>query len=185
MSGAVLIMYTGASNDAGAIGGSLKGDLLVSISALAYSLYLVLIRPIMQSHSSIHVMQWIFFYGGITILPLCIDDIKFLGELNSYGLPTQTILLELAFALVVGTFIPYMLVSFGLKLLRPTTVSMYNYTQPIITSIMAISMGQDIFNWNKPIAALLIFIGVFLVITSKSKEDLEKERCKYIIPKKQ
>lgn len=174
MTGAVLIMYTSANPESASQTGTLSGDLLVGLSCVVYGLYLVLVQPVMKSHSSIHVMQWVFFYGGMAILPFCYDDVKFIGELSEAGLPSSAVITELVFALVIGTFIPYMLVSFSLKLLRPTTVSMYNYMQPVITSTLAISIGQDIFTWSKPLAALLIFLGVYLVITSRSKADLEK-----------
>ena len=82
--------------------------------------------------------------------------------------------MQLGYALVFGTFAAYLLVAFSLKLLRPTTVSMFNYIQPLIASSIAIVFGQDILNWTKPVSALLIFIGVYLVITSKSKADLVK-----------
>lgn len=176
MAGAVIIMYSSANPTNSGQTGTLSGDMLVGVSCIVYALYLVLVQPIMKTHSSIHVMQWVFFYGGIAILPFCYDDVKFIGMMSENGLPTQAVMGELAFALVIGTFIPYLLVSFALKLLRPTTVSMYNYLQPVITSIMAISIGQDIFTWSKPFAALLIFIGVYLVITSKSKADMDKMR---------
>ena len=127
----------------------------------------MLVRPIMMRHSAIHVMKWIFFYGMLFTIPFCYDKLFFYQADTISYLPQGDIIPKLAFALIIGTIIPYMLVAFSLKLLRPTTVSMYNYLQPVITSIMAISIGQDVFTWNKPLAAVLIFAGVYLVITSK------------------
>lgn len=74
----------------------------------------------------------------------------------------------------MGTFAAYLLVAFSLKLLRPTTVSMFNYVQPLIASTIAIVIGQDVLNWTKPLSAILIFTGVYLVITSKSRADLDQ-----------
>jgi len=85
-----------------------------------------------------------------------------------------TVWLELGYALLMGTFAAYLLVAFALQLLRPTTVSMFNYIQPVLASMIAIAIGQDVLNWTKPVSAALIFIGVYLVLTSKSKADLEK-----------
>ena len=62
----------------------------------------------------------------------------------------------------------------ALKRIRPTTVSMYNNIQPIVASIIAIIIGQDVFSWDKPIAACLVFAGVYLVTQSKSKEEMDK-----------
>jgi drug/metabolite transporter (DMT)-like permease len=52
---------------------------------------------------------------------------------------------------------------------------MYNYVQPLVASVIAISAGLDQFTWIKPVAAILIFAGVYLVTTSKSREDVERE----------
>lgn len=174
MSGAIVILYSSINHTSAGQTSSLSGDLLVGLSCVVYSLYLVLVRPIMMRHSAIHVMKWIFFYGTICTIPFCYDKLFFYTTDAISYLPSKDILNKLLFTLFIGTLLPYMLVAFSLKLLRPTTVSMYNYLQPLITSVMAISIGQDVFTWNKPFAALLIFMGVYLVITSKSKADLEK-----------
>ena len=41
----------------------------------------------------------------------------------------------------------------------------------VVTSAVAIALGQDILTWNKPAALVLILIGVYLVTTSRSKAD--------------
>ena len=84
-------------------------------------------------------------------------------------------LLRLAYIVIMATGVAYLLVPIALKRIRPTTVSMYNNAQPIIASIVAILIGQDSFTWDKPVAALLVFLGVYLVTQSKSRADIEKQ----------
>ena len=167
MSGAAIILYT-ARYGHFEQSGTLKGNLVVLISCFVYALYLVIIRPLMTKHSPVHIMKWTFFYGAIIALPFTFDKLS----INQGASTTEW--MQLGYALVFGTFAAYLLVAFSLKLLRPTTVSMFNYIQPLIASSIAIVFGQDILNWTKPVSALLIFIGVYLVITSKSKADLVK-----------
>jgi len=83
--------------------------------------------------------------------------------------------LFLGFVLLGATFITYMLIPFAQRRIRATTISMYNNVQPIVASTIAISMGQDRFTIEKLIAGILIFGGVYLVTTSKSRADMEKE----------
>jgi drug/metabolite transporter (DMT)-like permease len=40
--------------------------------------------------------------------------------------------------------------------------------------------GHDTFSWTKPLSAIFIFLGVYFVTTSKSREDLEKEQMKHM-----
>lgn len=167
MSGAAIILYT-ARYGHFEQSGTLKGNLVVLISCFVYALYLVIIRPLMAKHSPVHIMKWTFLYGAVIALPFTYDKI----QINPGASITEWI--QLGYALVFGTFTAYLLVAFSLKLLRPTTVSMFNYIQPLIASSIAIAFGQDVLNWTKPVSALLIFIGVYLVITSKSRADLLK-----------
>lgn len=167
MSGAAIILYT-ARYGHFEQSGTLKGNLVVLISCFVYALYLVIIRPLMAKHSPVHIMKWTFLYGVVITLPFTYDKI----QINPGASITEWI--QLGYALVFGTFTAYLLVAFSLKLLRPTTVSMFNYIQPLIASSIAIAFGQDVLNWTKPVSALLIFIGVYLVITSKSRADLLK-----------
>lgn len=53
---------------------------------------------------------------------------------------------------------------------------MYNYVQPIVASFIAVMIGQDTFSWQKFLSAILVFIGVYLVTQSKSREDIDREQ---------
>ena len=47
--------------------------------------------------------------------------------------------------------------------------------QPIVASIAAISIGQDTFTWDKPVALVLVIAGAVVVTHSPAKEDVKKE----------
>lgn len=59
------------------------------------------------------------------------------------------------------------------KSIRPTVVSMYNYVQPIVASVITIAIGQDSFSMLKLLSAILAFTGVFLVTRSKKRLIVE------------
>ena len=67
-----------------------------------------------------------------------------------------------------------MLVVVGQKRLRPTVAGMYNYIQPLVACIVAVCWGMDTFNLTKTVAVLLIFGGVYLVTSSRSRAEMEK-----------
>ena len=167
MAGAALVIYT-AKNGGPSQTGTLEGNLIVLISGFVYALYLVIVRPLMINHSPIRVMKWIFLYGTFISLPFTWKYIS-INPGASAG-----VYLELGYALIMGTFVAYLLVAFALQMLKPTTISMFNYIQPVLASAVAISIGQDVLNWTKPLSAALIFVGVYLVITSKPKSGIEK-----------
>ena len=53
------------------------------------------------------------------------------------------------YVLFGATFLPYLLIPMSLKRIRPTTVSMYDYVQPIVASFIAVMIGQDTLSWQK------------------------------------
>ena len=67
-----------------------------------------------------------------------------------------------------------LLVPIGQRILRPTVATMYNYVQPIIASIITVIVGLDTFGLMKSIAIALVFLGVYIVTRSKSKEQLKQ-----------
>ncbi len=166
MAGAVLILYASYSGFFSQ-SGTIRGNLIVLSSGFVYSLYLVLIRPLMQKYPPTEVMKWTFFYGMIASFPF---TIRYTSINPDFG---STQIMQLLYALFFGTFTAYLLVAFSLRHLRPTTVSMFNYVIPLLASFVAIYIGQDTFNWTKLLSALFIFVGVYLVITSKSKGETD------------
>lgn len=174
-SGALLIiLHSTALNNSKT--GNLIGNLLCIVNVITYAIYLVITRPVSQHYSSVTLMKWMFLFSALISLPLGIGDIP---EAKVFSDTTSlNIILRLAYIVIMATGIAYFLVPMALKRIRPTTVSMYNNVQPIVASVIAIIIGQDILSWDKPIAACLVFTGVYLVTQSKSKEEVDKEQQK-------
>ena len=55
----------------------------------------------------------------------------------------------------------------SMRELKPTTVAVFIYLQPLFATIFAVSLGKDELNWVKLLSAVLIFIGVYLVTQKK------------------
>ena len=92
----------------------------------------------------------------------------------NWSIIPNTIYLEIAFVVIFTTFIAYLFNSTALKQLSPTTVSIYIYLQPILATIFAIFWGSDSLDGQKIIAAILIFLGVYLVSVRSLKDRKEK-----------
>ncbi|MDR1919754.1 MAG: DMT family transporter [Tannerellaceae bacterium] len=171
--GAVLLILSSAP--AGDHSGGLSGNLRIVLSNLLYSVYVVLSRPLSQRYSAVTIMKWMFLFSAVLLLPFMYKQV---GEAPAFHREALdwTELGGIFYVLMLGTFIPYLLIPMSLKRLRPTTVSMYNYIQPIVASLLAVLIGQDSFSIGKLLSAALVFIGVYLVTQSKSREDIEREQ---------
>lgn len=174
--GAIFLVYTSAhSVTATSQHGSIIGDIAVFGAQLFYAFYLVITRPLSTKYSPITMMKWMFLFAATVNLPLAYMDVI---EAPLFHQPDILPYLLLSFTLLGATFFTYLMIPLAQRRIRPTTISMYNNMQPLIASGVAIYMGMDRFTWEKLIAGILIFGGVYLVTVSKSKEDVEKEDVK-------
>ena len=169
--GALLIIFQ--SGRGSTQPGSMTGNLLCIVNVITYAIYLVIIRPVSQHYSPINLMKWMFLFSALISLPLGYRDLL---HTPAFEATTELhVWLRIAYVVIMATGIAYFLVPMALKRIRPTTASMYNNLQPIIASMIAILIGQDIFTWDKPVAAVLVFTGVYLVTQSKAKEEIKAE----------
>jgi drug/metabolite transporter (DMT)-like permease len=166
-SGAIYLVYTAQNENTGA--SSLVGNLLCFGSCVSFALFLVVTKTVSQKYRPITTMKWMFLFAILLFLPFSFTDVSSLRFSNF----SQSDYASLFFVLVFATLIPYLLIPLGQKILRPTTLAMYNYVQPIMASLLAVFIGQDSFSFSKGLAAALVFTGVFIVTRSKSRADIE------------
>jgi drug/metabolite transporter (DMT)-like permease len=141
------------------------GALMCFCSSLSYAIYLIISKPLAVHYSSSTIMRWMFLFATICTAPVGIwhvVDIKW-SALAPHVLPF------LGYILLFATFITYLCIGFSMRYLRPTTLSMYNYMQPLVASVVAVFAMQDRFEWYKLFAAALIFAGVYVVTKSRAR----------------
>jgi drug/metabolite transporter (DMT)-like permease len=135
------------------------GNSMQLINIIFYAIFLVIMRPMMQKYHPLTVMKWIFLFGSFIIYPVGIHEFLLI---KWTAIPVK-IFIAMAYVTVAATFIAYLLNVYGLKYISTTTVSVYVYSQPVITSIIAIIFNHDTLSLLKIIAMLLVFCGVYLV----------------------
>lgn len=146
------------------------GDLLVLFAQLCYAFYIVFYKDFVNKYSLVTLVKWMFTYAFICTLPFSANDLM---KAHWNSLQTREIA-GLVFIVAGATFISYMLIVMRQKRLRPTVAGMYNYIQPMVACIVAVCLGLDTFNGTKIVAVLLIFGGVYLVTSSRSRAEMEK-----------
>ena len=162
-----LLMITQINNSASGKN-NLWGIFLAIISVTAFSVYLIIIRSVAQKYTTVTQMKWMFLFAAIILVPLgCTEYSEQALFSASWG---WSGVWELAFVAILATSVAYFLTPFGMKYLRATTVSVYMNLQPIVSSVAAICVGQDSFSWDKPLAAVLVIAGAYVVSTSRAKE---------------
>ncbi|WBX77008.1 DMT family transporter [Tenacibaculum ovolyticum] len=165
--GAIILIVYGSSSDADAKN-MMLGNFLVFINAASYAMYLVQVKKLIAKYNPIVFVKWLYLFGLLFVLPFGFLE---LTEVQWYLMPTS-IYLKVGFVVLFTTCLTYLFNLFALSKLKPTTVSVFIYLQPVIASIYALIVGSDTLNTVKIVATLLIFLGVFLVtkqVVSKNK----------------
>ncbi len=139
------------------------GNFLVFINAASYSLYLIIAKPLIKKYHPFHFIKWMYLMGFIMVLPFGYMQVKTAG----WSSMPQIALYKIGFIVVFTTFITYLFNLLALKNLKPTTLSVFIYLQPLIASLYAISVGSDNLTAIKIIGTALIFSGVYMVSHQK------------------
>lgn len=139
------------------------GNFLVFANAVSYGFYLIIVKKLMDKYSAFTFVKWIYLFGFLMVLPF---GYKELQGLDMASLP-EAIGWKIGFVVVFSTFLTYLLNLLSMKELKPTTVAVFIYLQPLFATIFAIGLGKDSLTLVKIISALLIFIGVYLVTQQK------------------
>jgi len=136
----------------------LWGDVLIITNAVSYTIYFILVKPLMLKYNPVMIMRWIFTIGLIMILPF--------GwiEFTQIQWPVFTAIDYTTLILVVftGTFLAYLFNVYGIKILGASAAGFYIYTQPFFATIIAMIFLKEALELYKVAAAVLIFTGVYL-----------------------
>lgn len=156
--GAILLITYGSSADVNASNSNL-GNFLVFVNAASYGLYLVLAKNLIAKYHPIVFVKWLYLFGLIFVIPFSYSE---LTEVIWQQIPTK-MYWNIGFVVIFTSCITYLFNLYGLSKLKPTTVSVFIYLQPVIATIYALITGSDSLNLVKITATIIIFLGVYLV----------------------
>lgn len=162
MLGATVLIVFG--KEVGTSSNPVLGNLLIFANASFYSLYLILIKNLTKKYHPITLAKWLYLFGFFMVLPFGIQEFNMI-EWTQMPVP---VLYKVGFIIVFTSFMTYLFNLFALRQLKPTTLSIFIYLQPVIASTYALIVGSDSLNSIKILATGLIFVGVYLV-TKKPK----------------
>lgn len=145
------------------------GNFLVFINAASYAVYLIIIKKLITKYHAFTFIKWIYTFGLLFVLPFGYQEFI---EINWSSIPTN-IYYNIGFVVLFTTFLAYLINLMAMKELKPTTLSVFIYLQPLFASIIAIVLQKDELTFIKVISAVLIFIGVYLVTHQKVKKATE------------
>jgi drug/metabolite transporter (DMT)-like permease len=172
ITGACILILSGRNKTQG--NDILTGDILVIMSTLLYTIYFILVKPLMNKYSTMDVMRWVFTFGFIMIIPMGWNEFARIPW-HDYTFNEYLIV----FIIVIpGTFLAYIFNAYGIKILSASTAGAYIYSQPVFSVIIATLFLNERLEAYKVIAGIIIFCGVYIAnrqIRFPTKQSEQKE----------
>lgn len=164
--GIIWVILQSDFHDGGADQTTAMGVTYCILNCTIFALYLGTCRPLIARYSVVTCMKWMFLVSAILALPF---SLPLLPSVDFVAV-SVTVWWEIAFLIFFATFIAYFMLPMAQTRIRPTLISLYGYLQPLIAIAVAIVAGKESLTLAKVIAALLVFVGVWIVTTSKKRE---------------
>ena len=156
ISGALVLIL--AKDSSGNSENVLLGDMFIIINAISYTVYFIIVKPLMVKYNAVVVLRWIFTIGLFLVLPF--------GWTEFTEIPWQQYntvdFTSMGLIVVSGTFLAYLFNLYGIKILGASVAGFYIYTQPVFAALIAMLFLHEHLAFYKIIAAILIFSGVYL-----------------------
>lgn len=162
-SGMLVFILSGKTDEAMHVSNPLLGNIICICSQVFGAIYLVRYAYLTKKYSSFTLMKWLFTITSVLMV--------FISGPSIVGTPWSTIstqvLLEAGYVVVFGTFLAYVFLPMGQRVLSPTSIAVYNYLQPIVSAIFSVVIGVATITTSTVVGTLLIFLGVWFVNQKK------------------
>ena len=142
----------------------LMGDILVMLNATSYAFYLCYVAKLLKKYNAITITTFLFMFGFIMVLPVGASDFV---KVEWTLLPNKAIF-SMIYVIIGVTILAYLMNAWALQNSNSTTVGSYIYLQPLLATLIAISLGIDTLSIKKIGYGLLIISGIFLINKEKN-----------------
>lgn len=162
MAGAVAVVLSGGTMHH--IESELLGNVMILTSGVVTALYMVFFKRLVAKYRITTLLRVIYTLSALVVLPFGWSSV---AEVHFAGFDTH-IWLAALFVLIVPTYLPNLLLNYSLRYVQPTISSTYSYIQPILAVALSVAMGLDRLQADTILFAVILFVGVWLVISSYS-----------------
>ncbi len=165
--GMLVFILGSGTNEEMNVSNPLLGDTFCILSQVFGAIYMVKYAYLTQKYSPFTLMKWLFTFSAIIMI--FVSGGSFLR--TEWAVIPVRVLLEAAYVVVCGTFLAYVLLPIGQRVMMPTSIAMYNYLQPIVSAVFSVAIGVAAVTYSTIIGSVLILFGVALVNKNWKRSD--------------
>ena len=148
-------------------GGHWLGDLILLASVLVFAIFTILMKEVTNQFDALTLNTLIFGLGAIMMLPFCARAVI---ATNWAALRLEA-WWGLAFLVVFGSVISYLLFAYVLTELAASRAAAFNYLQPVIASGLGIWVLSERLTSKVLVGGALILAGVYLTERERGEEN--------------
>ena len=134
------------------------GDLWIFSASLAFAIYTVLVRSKPKEISAISFLFAIFSLGTLFLLPAYIID---WNNGNTFEW-NSTIILVLVYLGIGASVIAFLSWNLSIRAMGPTRTALFGNLIPVFSSIEAVLILNEKFNWVTLLSLTIILAGIFV-----------------------
>ena len=142
------------------------GDLILLGSTLVFAIYTILVKEVANHFDALTLNTLIFVLGAIMMLPFCAHAVV----VTNWAALSLEAWWGLAFLVVFGSVISYLLFAYVLTELAASRAAAFNYLQPVIASALGIWVLSERLTSKVLIGGGLILAGVCLTERERGEE---------------
>ena len=147
-------------------GGHGAGDLILLASTLVFAVYTVLMKEAANQFDALTLNTLTFVLGAVMMLPVCARAVS----VTNWTALTLQAWWGLAFLIVIGSVISYLVFAYVLTELAASRAAAFNYLQPVIASALGIWLLSERLTSKVLIGGSLILLGVYLTERERGEE---------------
>lgn len=140
--------------------GTFKGNILLLIAVVCWSLYLIFSKKITKKYTPLTITA----YSGIA--PFLISFMFLIPEIQTGGFPPPTIGIDVIVGLLGlilgGSILMVFLYQWGIKYSSSFAASSVIYLSPISAALVSIPLFKEQISWQLFISILIVMISVYL-----------------------
>lgn len=156
-----------------ASGGDWRGDLIVLAGSGVFAYYTIGIKQVSQRYDALTLTALSYGLGALLMTPFGLWAVR---AIPWASLPVQA-WWGLAYMVIFGSVIPYVLFAFALTELTASRVAAFNYLQPAIATLLAIWLLAEKLTLAVVMGGAVILLGVYLTERERGEESAP-ERAK-------
>jgi drug/metabolite transporter (DMT)-like permease len=138
-----------------------RGDALSLLNSFCYSIFLAKSSRFFKGREVLWTTTWLFICGSLWLTVVAIPQWPSLDP----TLITPRVILFALLGVVVGTCIPYVLISYALGRTQSSIVSQFIYLQALLATLLGYFFLGESITMKTLFSGALIFLGLYLSIS--------------------